>query len=141
MDKDFKKQEERIKKVFHLRKEKIDKNIDTLTIYLEFINNNLDYPVKLTGIEDFIWEEFYVLGPGKAKEYEIFKKTNPSYTDIFNLESIDDEFDDHLGLIANVKRDSDNKTFQIPLADLKGTEIDSKNYQILDDYSVWCVNY
>ena len=42
--------------------------------------------------------------------------------------------------IKNVTRDHDKKYFQIPLADLKALHKKSKNYQILDDYSIWYAN-
>ena len=38
---------------------------------------NLQFPLEVTGIEDFDWEEFYILGPGEKKEYERLKKHNP----------------------------------------------------------------
>jgi len=141
MDKDINQQLARIENIFPKGLEDIYKNPDTLLIYKDFLNNNFDFPVELTGIEDFNWEEFYVLGPGSKKEYEQLKKTNPSYRDIYDLKSIDDKFDEHYGLIANVIRKSDKKTFQIPLGDLKATDKKNINYQLLDDYSVWCVNY
>lgn len=141
MDKDRNKQEVRIGQIFSKKSENLYKNLETLHIYKEFLNSNLDYPVKLTGIEDFDWEEFYILGPGSKKEYERLKKTNPSYTDIYVLNSIDDEYEEHFGLIANVTRECDGKTFQIPLADLKSINTETQNYQLLYDYSVWCVNY
>ena len=141
MDKDINKQKMRIAKVFPKGIEDISKSTGTLEIYREFLKSNLDNPVNITGIEDFDWEEFYVLGPGSQKEYEKLKKTRPSYTDKYILESIDDEYDEHFGLIANVIRECDKKVFQIPLADLKALDKNTKNYQLLDDYSVWCVNY
>ena len=141
MDKDINKQIMRIAKVFPKGIEDISKSTGTLEIYMEFLKSNLDNPVNITGIEDFDWEEFYVLGPGSQKEYEKLKKTRPSYTDKYILESIDDEYDEHFGLIANVIRECDKKVFQIPLADLKALDKNTKNYQLLDDYSVWCVNY
>ncbi len=141
MDKDINKQKDRIAKVFPKGIEDIFKSSGTLEIYREFLKSKLDNPVNMTGIEDFDWEEFYVLGPGSQKEYEKLKKTRPSYTDKYILESIDDEYDEHLGLIANVIRECDKRLFQIPLADLKALDKSTKNYQLLDDYSVWCVNY
>lgn len=54
---------------------------------------------------------------------------------------IDDYRDDDYGLFAKLTRVSDKKRFQIPLADLKAIDIESKNHQLLDDYSVWFVNY
>lgn len=141
MDKNIKKQIARIENIFPKGLEDFCKKHDTLLIYKNFLNSKLEFPVELTGIEDFNWEEFYVLGPGSKKEYEQLKKTNPSYTDIYDLKSIDDKYDEHYGLIANVIRKSDKKTFQIPLGDLKATDKKNINYQLLDDYSVWCVNY
>ena len=35
----------------------------------------------------------------------------------------------------------DNKKFTLPLADLKASDQHSDNYQLLDDYAVWFVNY
>jgi hypothetical protein len=102
---------------------------------------NIIYPCELTGIEDFSWEEFYLLGPGSKKEYNELKKVNPSYTDKFDLVSLEDEFDDYDGIIANVRRITDKKLFQIPLSELVPTDKKSKNYILLDDYSVWIVNY
>lgn len=141
MDKDFDKQEQRIESVFPKRINDISKQTKTLNIYKRFLENNLDFPVKLTGIEDFNWEEFYIFGPGDKKDYEELKKTRPSYKDIYNLTRIDDHIEEDYGLFAKVTRISDRKRFQIPLADLKAVDEKSKNYQLLDDYSVWCVNY
>src|SRR5690606_21718248 len=135
------KQEQRIESIFLKKNNDSSKQTETLEIYKRFLEKNLDFPVKLTGIEDFNWEELYVLGPGDKKEYEELKKTRPSYTDIYNLISIDDHIEEDYGLFARVTRISDRKRFLIPLADLKAVDDKSKNYQLLDDYSVWCVNY
>ena len=89
----------------------------------------------------FNWEEFYLLGPGSQKEYEKLKKSNPSYLDTFILEKISEQYDEYDGLIVEVIRVTDKKRFQIPLSDLKSTNKRSKNYKLLDDYSVWIVNF
>jgi hypothetical protein len=68
------------------------------------------------------------------------KKTQPSYTDKFALISFVEDIDEWYGLLARVQRASDKKKFILPLADLKSTDRKSKNYQLLDDYSVWFVN-
>ncbi len=141
MDANFKDQEKRIESVFSKKIEDFSRRTETLEIYKSFLDKNLNFPVELTGIEDFNWEEFYVLGPGSAKEYEELKKTKPSYTDIFNMNHIENSLDEHYGLFAQVTRLTDKKQFQIPLVDLKAVDVKSKNYQLLDDYSVWCVNY
>ena len=108
--------------------------------YLEYLRQNIEIPIKLTGIEDFPWEEYYVFGPGNKKEYEKLKRKQPSYTDIFSLISFENDLDENNGILVEVERLSDKKKFILPLADLKSTETDSKNYQLLDDFSVWFVN-
>lgn len=141
MDKNFKNQEKRIDMIFHDKTENLSKRMETIKIYKEYLEHNLSFPIELTGIEDFNWEEFFILGPGSKKEYEELLKSNPSYTDTFNLEKIDDCYDEYYGLIANVIRIIDKKRFQIPLSDLKANNEKSKNYQLLYDYTVWSVNY
>ncbi|CAC9516134.1 hypothetical protein [uncultured Gammaproteobacteria bacterium] len=44
-------------------------------------------------------------------------------------------------ILVKVKRQSDKKKFIIELDCLKAIEVTSKNYQALDDYSVWYVIY
>jgi len=141
MDKDFKKQEKRIESVFPKDSDDISRRPETIKIYKKYLESNLAFPIELTGIEDFNWEEFYILGPGDKNEYEELKKTRPSYQDIFNMTGLDKYYDDHHGLFAKVTRVSDHKHFQIPLVDLKVIDKKSKNYQVLDDYAVWFVNY
>jgi hypothetical protein len=135
----YEKQENRI--IVILGTKKLDVTRKTLSTYLAYLKNHIEVPCQLTGIEDFEWEEAYVFGFGSKREYEELKKTQPSYTDKFNLidfiDDIDDEYD---GIFVNVQRLSDKKQFILPLADLKSTDKKSKNYQLLDDYSVWFVN-
>jgi hypothetical protein len=136
---EYEKQENRI--IVILGTKKLDVTRKTLSTYLAYLKNHIEVPCQLTGIEDFEWEEAYVFGFGSKREYEELKKTQPSYTDKFNLidfiDDIDDEYD---GIFVNVQRLSDKKQFILPLADLKSTDKKSKNYQLLDDYSVWFVN-
>jgi len=108
--------------------------------YLDYLRQNIEFPCQLTGIEDFPWEEYYVIGPGKKKEYEKLKKKQPSYTDIFSLIRFENDLDENNGILVDVERLSDKKNFILPLADLKSTDTASKNYQLLDDFSVWLVN-
>ena len=136
---EYEKQEKRI--IVILGTKKLDVTRKTLSAYLKYLKNHVEIPCQLTGIEDFEWEEAYVFGFGSKREYEKLKKTQPSYTDKFNLidfiDDIDDEYD---GIFVNVQRLSDKKQFILPLADLRSTDKKSKNYQLLDDYSVWFVN-
>jgi hypothetical protein len=137
---DFDEQKIRIFRV--LGENKVPKvNGRTLRIYLAYLMKNLEFPCHLTGIEDFSWEERYVFGYGSKTEYEKLKKTQPSYTDTFEFLGFDDEIEENYGILVNVKRVSDKRKFTLPLADLKSTDEQSKNYQLLDDFSVWFVNY
>jgi hypothetical protein len=40
---------------------------ETLERYLDHLKQHLEFPCQLTGIEDFPWEEIYVMGPGDKK--------------------------------------------------------------------------
>ena len=132
-------QHNRIKKLLECKSDlELEVSEDTLQKYLSYLQENIDMPCHLTGVEDFPWEERYVFGYGDPKEYERLKKKQPSYTDIFNL--IDYEVDGKY-IYAKVKRLSDKKKFDLPLDDLKAVDENTKNYSILHDYSVWKVNY
>ena len=139
--KDFKLIELRIIELFKSVSLEPFKSKETIQHYLIYLLKNITYPCDLTGIEDFDWEEFYLLGPGSKYEYEKLKKTNPSYKDKFELISLDKKFNEWKGIIANVVRKSDKQKFKIPLAELETIDKKSKNYTLLDDYSVWFVNY
>jgi hypothetical protein len=125
-----------------LGKDKIPEvNNKTLNTCLAYLKKTLEFPCYLTGMEDFSWEERYIFGYGSEAEYEELKKTQPSYTDTFELLGFDDVVDEGCGILAQVKRVLDEKKFTLPLADLKATDERSKNYLLLDDFSVWFVNY
>jgi hypothetical protein len=40
-----------------------------------------------------------------------------------------------------VRRLSDKKKFTLTLSDLQATDEQTKNYQLLDDFAVWFVNW
>ncbi len=61
--------------------------------------------------------------------------------DTYNLLSFDDDVDLNAGIFVNVQRVSDKKKCFLPLADLEATDQQSKNYELLDDFSVWFVNW
>jgi hypothetical protein len=114
--------------------------------FYEHLCGALELPCVVTGIEDFNWEEFYVFGPGSRKEYERLRKTQPSYRDKFDLLAIEkDALSEWMlfrgeDLAAHVRRQSDGQEFYLGLAELKAVDKKSRNYQLLDDYSVWLVN-
>ena len=114
--------------------------------FCEHLKKHLKFPFEVTGIDDFDWEEFYVVGPGEKEEYERLKKTQPSYKDRYDLLEIDLETDSEWMLFGGediavlVRRKSDGRQFNLGLAELKATDRKSNNYQLLDDYAVWFVN-
>jgi len=136
-------QEKRIATIFG-KKEVPKVNEDTLATYFAYLKQRLEFPCHLTGIEDrgcFAWEERYRFLPERAEEYEECKKQEPSYTDTYELLNFEDEYDTYAGLAVKVKRVPGRKRFVLPLVDLKATEPQSPNYQLLHDYTVWVVNW
>lgn len=117
-----------------------------LDAFYKYLKAHLSLPCEVTGVEDFRWEEFYILGPGNKAEYERLKKTNPSYRDRYELHEVIRGSDskwamcggDDLG--ARVRRISDKKEFILGLSELKATDKKSKNHELLNDCSVWFVN-
>jgi hypothetical protein len=116
-------------------------NNETLAIYQNYLQTHLEQPCQLTGSEDFQWEEYYIIGPGSKQEHDRLRKTKPSYLDIYELLEFKNAIDDWTGLQVSVKRVSDHKKFVLPLSDLEDTDKQSKNAQLLEDYSVWFVNW
>ena len=114
--------------------------------FYQHLTQSLQLPCDVTGIEDFRWEAYYVLGPGDGAEYVKLCKTQPSYQDTFELLSIEKEMVSEWmlfggeDLAARVRRQSDNKQFYLGLAEVEAVEQGTGNYQILDDYSLWFVN-
>ena len=95
----------------------------------------------MTGVEGFPWKEKPVFDYDDKTEYEALKKKQPSSTDIYELKRFEDLIDEVHGILVKVKRVNDNQRFILDLASLKGVDESSKNYTLLDDYSVWFVNY
>jgi hypothetical protein len=114
---------------------------ENLLKYRKYLLQHLDRKTILTGREDFPWEEKYVLGPFSRAEYEKLKKTNPSYTDEYELiDILDDDLPEN-DLIARVKRLSDGRVFEIGLSWLTTKTKKTKDYQLLDDFATWVVNW
>lgn len=109
--------------------------------YLDYLIKNIKLPCVLTGMEDFDWEEPYVIGGWDKEEYEKKKITNPSYTDKFEFIEIINEIVDWKGIYAKVKRQSDEKEFVLPFWDLEVVNNESQNFILISDYSSWMTNY
>lgn len=132
-------EEKRINEI--IKSDDVSVNEENLNRYFNFLKTNLKTPCILTGMEDFDWEEPYILGGWSKKEYEELKKTKPSYTDKFDFIKLEKEYDDWKGIYASVRRISDNKIFTIPLWDLEVVDKKNSNFQIVSDYSSWMTNY
>lgn len=109
--------------------------------YLTYLKKTVKTPCRLTGIEDFLWEEPYVIGGWDKREYQELKKNNPSFTDQFELLELLPPKSEDDDIIAKVKRISDQKIFEIGLSWLECTDFKHINYQVIDDYAVWHANY
>jgi hypothetical protein len=89
-------------------------NSKTVDTFLNYLNENLNFPLAVIGLED---DEKYML-------YEI-----------------EDSGDTMYGLTGNAKLLSDKRRrFVVALCDLEAVDERSKNYELLDDYSVWFSN-
>ncbi|MBT4638557.1 MAG: hypothetical protein HOC09_07005 [Deltaproteobacteria bacterium] len=110
-----------------------ERNIKNALKYLEYLNNSIKYPCSLTGMEDFPWEERYILGGWDKNEYEKLKKIKASYTDDFELIEFKEPIPGTDELIAKVRRKSDKKIFEIGLSWLETTDIENHNcnYSVL----------
>ena len=118
-----------------------------LVHYFQWLKRQLTFPCLLTGIESmgyFSWEERYEFGYGSPKEYEKTKKKLGSYQENYELKSLDNAKiggDWDSDILASVVRVSDKKQFTIPLSELQAVAESSENYQLLNDYTVWYVNW
>lgn len=132
----------RIAKVFGMEDApEVSISRESLLTYRSYLLSRLDKQTVLTGREDFLWEEFYVFGPGDKEEYEHLKKQRASYTDEFELiDILEKTVEDH-DLAAKVKRLSDGKKFDIGLSWLTAKKKKTEAYQLLDDFATWVVNW
>ena len=139
----FEEQEQRIGEIVGVDKdgEILEVSEKTLSAYRDYLKQQIQFPFELTGIEDFQWEEYYVIGPGSKKEHDKLRKTRPSYLDTYELLEFKDRINDWTGLEVSVRRVEDGKKFSLPLADLEATDKSSKNYQLIDDYVTYFVNW
>lgn len=110
-----------------------------LLVYRKFLSKHLDPGTILIGREDFLWEEFYLFGPGDKSEYEFLKQSNPSYKDEFILLKILYKTSKK-DIVALVKRIYDGKKFKIGLSWLTTKNKKCKEFEILDNFASWVVN-
>jgi hypothetical protein len=118
-----------------------DVGVKNFLKYLEYLQQNMIIPCNVTGREEFRWEQEYLSGSGKKKEYEKLKKTQPSSTQIFQIVRVRDSVSKNDGIMVDVQRLTDKQTFILPLVDLKAIDARSPNNQLLEDYTLWFINY
>lgn len=119
--------------------------VEAIGALCDHLKTNLRLPCQVTGIEDFCWEEPYVIGEWDQKEYEQLKKTQPSFSDCYELLDLSHGdisewmmfYDD---IAAHVRRLSDGKEFIIGLTELKSIDANSPNVQLLNDFATFFVN-
>jgi hypothetical protein len=115
---------------------------EMLTRYHTFLLDKLVAGLKMTGREElgyFSWEERFAWGGGDAKEHEAIKQKYASCEDTFEFIRLTD-WNEELGLMAEVRRITDQKMFIIPLVDLEVCKRKTREHQLVDDYSCWFVN-
>jgi len=117
-----------------------ERTMKTASRYRSYLLKNLSLPITVTGTEDFPWEEPYIIGGWDKREYEWLKKTNPSYTDTFELQGLGPP-NGYEDITAKVKRVSDGRVFEIGLSWLRCDDKKSGEYTLLKDYGIWHTNY
>jgi len=120
-----------------------DVSFEMLEKYYQFLSQKLPGNLLLTGQESlgyFAWEEKFDLGYGTQEEYDQLRKQNASYHDKFQLIKFKN-IDSIYGIMVAVLRISDNKKFDIPLADLEACDENSNEHVLIGDYSMWFDNY
>ena len=119
---------------------------EAVAVFFKHLKANLQLPCEVTGIEDFRWEEPYVMGGWDQDEYKQLTKTQPSFDDRYELLEIRPEGWSEWMLFqgediaAHVRRISDGKEFILGLAELKAKGKKTPNFHLIDDYGVWFVN-
>ena len=117
----------------------------TLKVYFDYLQKHLSLPCILTGIESigyFGWEERFEFGRGTKKEYEKLREERGSLHDNYELATLGNaRLDRDSGIVVVVNRLPKRKRFEIPLSELKAEDTATDNYDLLDDYSVWFVNW
>lgn len=141
MSKRFQESFRRIEGILGSRFGDISRRKETLECYKEYLERELKLPVEVCGREDFSWEEFYLFGPGDKQEYEELKRTRASYTDMLRMTRISAHYEVDHGLFGHFTRIADRKRFELPLEDFRAVNKKSPEAQLLEDYSIWFVNY
>lgn len=107
--------ETRLRRVFGTR-EAPEVTEDSLALFQEFLRNWLEEPC------------FVFVAQEDGAPFEALE-----------LLEVSEEFDVEQGLLATVRRTSDSKQFELPLAQLECPVEDATNHELIDDYCQWFV--
>lgn len=117
----------------------------TLHIYLDYLKAHISCPCLLTGMESmgfFKWEERYSFGLGSEEEHQRLRQERGSFRDQYELLTLANAVTKGWGdIMVKVQRLPHRKRFTIPLSELQAVDQTSPQYQFLNDYSVWYVNW
>ncbi len=121
-------------------------NRETGQTFLSHLGARLQLPCVLTGIESmgyFGWEERFDFGHGSKAEYEQLRRERASYRDRYELAKFEPVIEEewNFDALVKVRRLDDGKQFEIPLSELQAADQDTDGYILLNDYSVWIVNW
>ena len=116
---------------------------ETLRVYYRYLEEKLPHQLELTGREStgyFSWEEAFEFGYGNDEQYNKLKKIKASYQDKYQFQALLNS-DCKDGIITHVMRIGDQKIFDVPLSDLEVVDVNLDAWQIIEDYSMWIVNF
>ncbi len=116
-----------------------DSRSDNAQRYMDHLRRVLKLPLRVTGREDFPWEEPYVIGDWSQAEYRKLKETQPSYTDKFDLFELAEPEEDEV--VARIRRISDGKGVAVGCSWLECVKKKEEAFQVLEDYAMWYANY
>jgi hypothetical protein len=142
MDKDYdyesySEQDKRISKIFPSLD--ISLNQKNLQIYYEYLQKNLSKPIILTGDEDcFINDLIGSLHNSEDRKHKIAK---PLYNDKYEYIELFKEPDADYIVNVIVERITDKKQFKLALWQLMCVDKDSKNFELINDFVCWFLNY
>ena len=119
---------------------------ETVQTFINYLESRLQLPCVLTGIESmgyFGWEERFDFGFGSQAEYEQMRRELGSYHDRYELAKFEPDIEEdwNFDALVEVRRLDDGKRFAIPLSELRVADKNSDDYVLLNDYSVWIVNW
>ena len=58
------------KRIYEILGKDCEHNSQNTLKYFNYLKSKIKYPCRLTGMEDFLWEEKYVIGGWNKKEYD-----------------------------------------------------------------------